>query len=612
MGDGCTAAPKLLQSIKDRLILHGDRKNVDARTAENVLGALHVEAWNVATKTSDRALDRAGFLRLFDQNTRVSLPSTTADALLGLATTAILQEPLAIERSIVVVDPPPLPERYYPRSTVLDAITAATQQRTVIALYGGTGMGKTTAAAAHCANAPTKWGWIDLRGYDAQRVAPRLLVAGAQAERSREPLPLVLDDLEGTEDPRPYEGSIRRLVATQRHRGAALIVTATHELPSRLCQALGIDVQDIIRMPPFDRQEIVGFLARRGCEAEWRDALAGIIELTTQGHPQLVHARVAALELAGFPQPSVEDLTLTPPDVLDARAEARRLISQLQPSERDLIYRLSLTANLMDRDRLMAIAVASPPISEPGNAIDRLVGPWIEILSRDIFRVSPLVKSAGQEVNGSAWAPEMHGSIARAFLSRRSLTPSDISEILFHATAASQGDLLVRLSFGLMRADMEAWRAIADGASWFAMVGTQPGATLPVTSQGDLFLVRLMQYRIAASGEGLDDVRAITARFDEEFAQSATDTTVRIARFLFLNEVILRAGLKYPINEIVVRSSQYISLADELADVLATISTPACITDGCGHRSIPCGSSRRRPVSNEKPRVVGPSAAATI
>jgi hypothetical protein len=185
-------------------------------------------------------------------------------------------------------------------------------------------------------------------------------------------------------------------------------------LAPRLCQALGIQAQDVIRMPPFDREEISDFLAQRGCNTEWCEALAGIIGLTTQGHPQLVHARVASLESAGFPRLRASDLMQTPSDVLDAQAEARQLVAQLQPSFRDLIYRLSLTASLMDRERIMAIAAISPPIDEPGNAVDRLVGPWIEIVSRDIFRISPLITSAGQQVNGSAWARDMHGSIAQS------------------------------------------------------------------------------------------------------------------------------------------------------------------------------------------------------
>jgi hypothetical protein len=104
-----TAAPSsfdLIQSIKNELILHGEGKGINAITSENVLGALHAEAWSVATKQNDRALDRAGFLRLFDQHTRVPVPLET---LLAMVAGAISHQPVAIERTIVVADPPPSP-----------------------------------------------------------------------------------------------------------------------------------------------------------------------------------------------------------------------------------------------------------------------------------------------------------------------------------------------------------------------------------------------------------------------------------------------------------------------------------------------------------------------
>ncbi len=62
------------QSVLDRLVEHGDRKGVSAPDAERVLDSLHAEAWTVATEDRDRWLSRAGFLRLFDKSTRVSVP----------------------------------------------------------------------------------------------------------------------------------------------------------------------------------------------------------------------------------------------------------------------------------------------------------------------------------------------------------------------------------------------------------------------------------------------------------------------------------------------------------------------------------------------------------
>jgi predicted phosphohydrolase len=62
----------VLQEIKGRLVTFGHAKGVAARDAEKVVGALHLEAWTVATRDKDRALDRAGFIRVFDDQTQTS------------------------------------------------------------------------------------------------------------------------------------------------------------------------------------------------------------------------------------------------------------------------------------------------------------------------------------------------------------------------------------------------------------------------------------------------------------------------------------------------------------------------------------------------------------
>jgi hypothetical protein len=49
----------------------------------------------------------------------------------------------------------------------------------------------------------------------------------------------------------------------------------------------------------------------------------------------------------------------------------------------------------------------------------------------------------------------------------------------------------------------------------------------------------MMQYRIGESGDDLEAAHSIVARFDEEFAQSSTDDLERLARFIFLNDVLL-------------------------------------------------------------------------
>ena len=152
-----------------------------------------------------------------------------------------------------------------------------------------------------------------------------------------------------------------------------------------------------------------------------------------------MHARIAALEAQGFPTPDLESLATTPSDVVEARAEARRLIATLDGPTRELIYRLSLTLQALPLQQVLAIARQPAPIGEPGLVFDGLVGPWVEVVAEGLYRVSPLLREVGKDVQGEDWATGMHCGIARALLGFRTLSPTDVSAILFHGSRAGTG-----------------------------------------------------------------------------------------------------------------------------------------------------------------------------
>lgn len=70
--------------------------------------------------------------------------------------------------------------------------------------------------------------------------------------------------------------------------------------------------------------------------------------------------------------------------MVEARAEARRLIATLDPPTRELIYRLSLTVQALPHQQVLAIARQPAPIVEPGLAFDRLIGPWMEVVAEGL------------------------------------------------------------------------------------------------------------------------------------------------------------------------------------------------------------------------------------
>jgi hypothetical protein len=112
----------------------------------------------------------------------------------------------------------------------------------------------------------------------------------------------------------------------------------------------------------------------------------------------------------------------------------------------------------------------------------------------------------------------MNSGIARALLGFRTLSPRDVSAILFHAMAARDWSLLAHLSFGVVRSDNDTWEALAQSADWFVLVGTGD-AQRPATDVFSLFLIRLLQLRLAAAGKDDRGAASVIACVDEELGR---------------------------------------------------------------------------------------------
>ena len=574
-------APEVIREIKDRLVVLGQTMGVTPDKSEDVAAHLYEIAYGTATRQKDRFLTRAELLRVFHARTHVSMPAATYNALLAiipqhlatLGSDGTLPQAVGGTRS-AVGRAPPLPSRYYARGAVLGDIERRLAVHPILVLQGGTGVGKSIAAAGHVAASTSSWGWVDLRGVHSAALAGLLdrVVTELAAESGL--THVVLDDIELPPDPRPLETPLTRIKTILGDRGGRLVITSAAVLPQRLALALALPADGTLPIPAFSRDEITEFLIARGCPAPkvagwW----ATFIALHTSGHAQLVHARIAALEAQGFPTPDLESLAATPSDVVEARAEARRLIATLDGPTRELIYRLSLTVQALPLQQVLAIARQPAPIGEPGLVFDGLVGPWVEVAAEGLYRVSPLLREVGKDVQGEDWATGMHCGIARALLGFRTLSPTDVSAILFHGTAGRDWASVARLSFGILQSDNETWDALASSADWFVLVGTGSAAR-PETDPFSLFLIRLLQFRLAAAAKNDRGARSIITCMDEEMPAGVAGTPLRLARHFFLAQVLLRTEVNLPIAQLVSIGLEYIRLADELADVLAGVHEP--------------------------------------
>jgi hypothetical protein len=565
----------VIEEIKDRLVNLGHRSGITPDKAEDAANHLYATAYAVATRQKDRELTRADLLRILHERTHVSLPAATAGMLFAAMPRHLVPAgalPLAVGgKSGIIALLPPLPSRYYARAAVLADIGGRLSAHPALVLQGGTGVGKSIAALGYAVASASSWGWVNLRGVQAMALRETLDRVAAELAAEDGLTDIVLDDIELPGDSRLLEAPLARIRVLTGERGGHLVITSAVQLPQRLSLALGLSASGTLSIPAFTREEIKEFLLARGCPTpEVADFWAAFIEVHTSGHAQLVHARLATLEAEGFPKPEMASALKTPSDVVEAQAEARRLIAGLDGSGRELLYRLSLTMHALPRQQVFAIAARAPAITEPGLAFDTLVGPWIEVLSEGLYRISPLARGVGSEVQGMGWATAMHSSIAHALLGFRTLTPTDVSAILFHATTSRDWSVVGHLSLGITKWDDEVWEAVAESANWFLLVGTG-GAARPEGDEFSLFLMRLFQLRLAVAAHDNGAADSIIASMDAELPANVEGPPLRLARHFFLGQVLLRTELQPSMARFISMGVEYIRLTDELKDMLASV-----------------------------------------
>jgi hypothetical protein len=575
-------APEVIREIEELLVYLGEKKGVPADKSEEVAADLCQIAFETATREKDRFLTRADLLRVFDERTQVSIPAATLYALLRLIPQHLVKPgvdavfPQAVGgMHSTVGGSPRLPQRYYRRSAVLAEIDRRLARYPILALLGSTGIGKSIAAAGHVASSALSWGWVDLRGADSAALKGRLDCVVDELRAESGLTHVVLDDIAFPPDPRPLEAPLTQIKAILADRGGHLVITSAAALPRRLVHALALPDDGIFTIPAFSPEEIAEFLTARGCpDPEVARLRARFIAIETSGHAQLVHARIAALEAQGFPTPDLESLKATPPDMIEARTEALKLIATFGSSTRELIYRLSLTRQALTRHQVLAIACQPAPIGEPGLVFEGLIGPWVEVVADKCYRISPLLHDVGKDVLGEEWATEMHRDIVRALLRFPTLSPTDVSAILFHGIAGRDWFSVARLSLGILRSDEDTWEALTKSAGWFVSVGTDMATTRPEGDSFTLCLVRLLQFRLAAAAKNDGGAREIITCMDKELPADVAGVPLRRVRHLFLAQVLLRTEVNLPIAQLVSIGLEYIRLTDELAQMLPKARGP--------------------------------------
>lgn len=434
----------------------------------------------------------------------------------------------------------PIEDLVVDRAELLEDFSAHLAAKGVLWLTGASGLGKTGLALQLAARRNGRWWVVE---FDAKIASNRVADRLRRARRlTLDPDfgGIILDDLPSGLDPRAAM-ALRRLARSAQLADGGLVVTTYNPPPPTLAQQLVPSGDPVREAPYFTEADVASYVAREGGDpALWA---APTHVYCGGGQPQFVAARIQGLHRRGWPAADLtERLGMGPlSDDVDAERAAihARLVRELPDQAKTLLYRLSVPSLGFDRRLALATAAVAPPISLPGEALDILLGPWVERRGQDRMRVSPLVAQSGANALSGAELLAVHAAVSRDLVNRRPLDPRTLDQLMISALIAKDPEALAGLATAVIMADWEIQRLLADHLLGLRLL-TLNKLILPDSPRVS-WLVRMAQLKLCARAGPPEQALAVYRRCLVEL-DGAPDAEADPFRKAAISAILLMPG----------------------------------------------------------------------
>ena len=604
-------ASYVAESIKAKLILHGDRQiiPIPPSDSEKVVDSLLAEAWKVATQKENRLLTRVRFLEIFwaqvtktisvqewrhYQQMLAATKSSDGAGFIGGSSDITIQSQSPIQTAI-----PPLYRNVVPRPDLLGSIQATLQSEGIAVLQGGVEKGKTTLAKLTVDAINGSWCWLDFRNIKSEQVVPLLQQLAVEISNQSSQVNVVLDDLDlQPQKLRGYEEALGVVVYRVLERGAKLLITSQRKLPNNLIRSLGISSAVAIHVPNFTISEIKQFAQQLGCPDNHIEIWATLTQLQTDGHPRLVHARLARLQEESWKQDLIEGILQTPQggigasvksdakmqdliegilqtpqELVEEREEVRQLLINLSEDQREFLYRLSLISTFR-RDYALNIGEIPKPIPHPGDIFTQLTCSWIDPIGETYYTISPLLANAAEQVWSKDKVKGLHAQIANAILKAKDLTTIEARAVLRHSMFGQNREGLIAVIQALMTASRDDWKDLGQEFSWLMGVKIDPPEELFPRDAFTNSLFRLLQYRIAVE---VQPKRApkILEIWEAETKPHDPHQSYLLCRQMLTMQALIYYQVSLPVKQMVGYLKEFIDITDsdkEIQEIYGDLS----------------------------------------
>lgn len=559
----------LEEAVFESLIYHGERHRVPPAASKRAVGRLLQEAARAIIDPEKPALTRANFLEFFEDDTSERIPrgalTSRLNSSVTLDPTSRLLESfeIAIEQQARVQNQPPrIGFEPLVRGELTDAAVSLLKDRRGLIIQGSTGTGKTLLArevVQSFGDTPLIWAFCG--GMDAAPISSLIMRIRDILHSEAGPGVVVLDDVR-FDDLLAWQ-QLSGLQAELFETGWLTVITTARTMPASEVRRLGGQAPATINVPPFTNADIYALALALGCghavATEWQ----GVIYLKTSGHPQLVHAVLDNLANHQWPPPEKDTLFYERSDITKERSEVRLLLAQqISPQQLDLIYTLSVFGSSFRRDQALALADLSPtPLRNPGDCFDSLVGPWIERISGDYYRLSPLLDDAAKAAWSRASIAEVKKGIGFQILRTGAIGAHQVVLLLSHALEVACDEVVQGLCIGLLLGPASGNERVPQLFEPLVAIGRKESGLSQLSSRSAL-LLRVAQVRIATALRR-DDAARIVAQWKHELGKLGDPVEAARQHYYLAGEVITRHQIPIPADEALSYLVEFYHLAAE-------------------------------------------------
>ena len=565
------------QSIREKLVYHGDRHGISPSKAKDIVEPLIAETWKVAGQSENRKLTRLRFLEIFEEKTKrlvseqhlqhmemlAAMKGAVGMGFIGGSSDITIQSSAHIQTDIPLL----FLDVVVPRTELLARIQGELQSNGIAIIQGGVDKGKTALANLTANAIEGKWFWLKLTNIDSSQVSVILKKLADTVSRESAKVNVVIDDLNlQPQELQEYEEDLGVVAYRLLERGAKLLITSQHEPPNDLIRQLGVSLTVVIDVPNFTVLEIEQFALRMGCPTSDLKTWTTFTQAHTGGHPRLVHARLVQLREEGWKQPDpIESIIQTPQEVKKEREAARQLLTDYPKDKREFLYRLSLLTEFR-KDYAINIGEIPGPILHPGDIFSQLVGPWIDQVSENYYTISPLLKNAANEVWSKSKINDLHAQVANAILKANNLTIIEAESVLLHSIHGVNKKGVIAVIASLMTASDDNWKIVSQALSWVTYIKTNPSKEL---FPGDTFAnycFRALQYRIAVEVEP-EFAPKILEIWDKEIKPYEPHKSYLLSRLMLATQALIHYQVLLPAKQMVAYLREMIDITNNLEEV---------------------------------------------